>query len=79
MRDHANELWSSASDLREDLKTMNACKPILNDKITRLDTNILSNHFGLNHDLSSIVDPRRFAISDHPGIGLVYKSHKSFL
>ena len=48
------------------------------DKKQRLDTNLKSNHVGLNYDLKTIVDPRRFTAGAHPGVGLVSKSFGAF-
>ena len=44
------------------------------DKKQRLDTNIKSNHDGLNYDLKTIVNPRRNAVTVQPSIDLVKKS-----
>lgn len=53
-------------------------KRVLQDRRQRLDKNIHSNHTGLNYDLKTIVDPRRFNISTNPSVGLVFRSSNSF-
>ena len=44
------------------------------DRKQRLDTNIKSNHDGLNYDLKTIVNPRRNSVTVQPSIDLVKKS-----
>lgn len=54
---------------------MNDYRIVLNDRRQRLDTNILSNHYGINYDLGTIINPRRHNISTNPSVDLVAQSY----
>lgn len=71
----ANSIWANSNALRNNLEQSKEYRKVLLDKKQRLDTNLLSNHAGLNYDLRTIVDPRRHAAGVHPTIGLVSKSY----
>jgi hypothetical protein len=57
---------------------MNAYKKQLLEKKRILDTEIHSNHTGVNYDLKTIIDPRRFKVATQPGINLVHRSLNAF-
>ncbi|RMZ98338.1 hypothetical protein BpHYR1_047894 [Brachionus plicatilis] len=69
-----NAVWGSATELRDNLSKMNDYKIVLNDRKQRLNTNILSNHYGINYDLKTIINPRRCNISTNPSVDLVAQS-----
>lgn len=75
---HANQIWENANNLRDNLDKMIEYKKVLQDRRQRLDKNIYSNHTGLNYDLKTIIDPRRFNISTNPSVELVYRSNNAF-
>lgn len=68
---YANKVWASGDDLRNNLHHMYKYRTELRDRIQRLDTNIRSNHSGINHDLRTIVNPRGHSVAAQPSIGLV--------
>lgn len=74
----ANNVWSIGNDLRDNLGNMKNYRSNLIDRIQRLDTNIKSNHDGINYDLKTIVQPRGHAVGSQPSIGLVNKSIAAF-
>ena len=65
---------NNGNDLRNNLKDMIQYRKDLIDRKQRLDTNIKSNHDGLNYDLKTIVNPRRNAVTVQPSVDLVKKS-----
>jgi hypothetical protein len=71
---YANETWSNRNDLTHNLKSMITYRKDLSDRIQRLDKNIHSNHAGINHDLKTVIEPRRNAILVNPSVDLVKKS-----
>ncbi len=75
---YANSVWENSNDLRDNLSNMLRYRKDLSDRIQRLDTNIKSNHDGLNYDLKTIVIPRGHAVASLPSIGLVNKSITAF-
>ncbi|CAF0710729.1 unnamed protein product [Brachionus calyciflorus] len=72
---YANHVWSAATDLRDNLDKMKDYKIVLEDRKQRLETNILSNHNGVNYDLKTIINPRRHNISTNPSVNLVAQSY----
>ena len=50
----------------------------LSDRIQRMESNIKSNHNGINYDIKTIVNPRSHAVAVQPAIGLVQKSISAF-
>ena len=75
---YANKVWSSSNDLRNNLYNMCKYRTELRDRIQRLDTNIRSNHNGINHDIKTIVNPRGHTVAAQPSIGLVHQSIAAF-
>lgn len=75
---YANSVWSHGNDLRDNLKNMEKYHAGLRNRIQRLDTNIKSNHHGINYDIKTIVNPRGHAVGTQPSIGLVRQSIAAF-
>ena len=75
---YANSIWENSNDLRENLNNMMKYRKGLSDRIQRMDTNIKSNHNGLNIDIKTIVNPRGHAVGSQPSIGLVRQSITAF-
>lgn len=75
---YANSVWSHGNDLRDNLHNMEKYKSSLRDRIQRLDTNLKSNHNGINYDLKTIVNPRGHAVGTQPSVGLVAHSIAAF-
>lgn len=75
---YANSVWSNGNDLRDNLINMRRYRSDLSDRIQRMDTNIKSNHHGINYDIKTIVNPRGHAVATQPSIGLVNKSITAF-
>jgi hypothetical protein len=75
---YANETWSNRNDLTHNLKGMITYRKDLSDRIQRLDKNIHSNHAGINHDLKTLIEPRRNVILVNPSVGLAKKSQHLF-
>jgi len=75
---YANSVWSNGNDLRSNLDSMIRYRSDLSDRIQRMESNIKSNHNGINYDIKTIVNPRSHAVAVQPAIGLVQKSISAF-
>lgn len=68
---YTNSVWSKSNDLRQDLIKMKDYRLGLKDAICHLDNDIESCKTGLNYNMRTIVNPRRYHAGNHPSIGLV--------
>ena len=57
---------------------MEEYKKILLEKSRLLEKNIHSNHTGVDYDVKSIIDPRRFQVGANPSIGMAQRSFSVF-
>ena len=57
---------------------MNKHNKILMEKKRQFDVAIHSNHTGVNYDINTIIDPRRFQVGINPSIGMAERAYSVF-
>ena len=53
-------------------------KQLLEEDIMRYDRRIKSTHAGINYDLRTIAEPRRYTAAVQPAVGLSTLTHSTF-
>ena len=71
-------MWSGVQDMRQNLNNMHNYRDQLAAKSSRLGVDLHSNHTGVNYDLRTIVEPRRFQAGANPSLGMVNRSLSVF-
>jgi hypothetical protein len=71
-------MWQHGHAIQNNWHNMKIYERELLERNRQLNAAMHSNHTGVNYDLRTIVNPRRYQVSTNPSLGLLARSHSVY-